>query len=80
MHSIAVSPDHQGRGIGQQLLELAITRARARKCSRIHLEADARNKTLISWYQSHGYTPIATLPDYYAPNWPALRLRLPIAG
>jgi ribosomal protein S18 acetylase RimI-like enzyme len=78
MHSIAVSPSHQGRGIGRKLLDKAVSRARARACSRIHLEADANNKPLLTWYQSHGYTPVATLPDYYAPNWPALRLSLPL--
>ena len=38
------------------------------------LEADARNTSLLSWYQNHGYKITKHLPDYYAPKWNGLRL------
>lgn len=74
IHSIAVLPSAQGKGIGHCLLNHAESRARSRGCSRMSLEADARNRKLINWYLKYGYKISKPLPDYYAPSWHALRL------
>lgn len=74
IHSIAVSPDAQGRGIGNRLIQKAHTRAHQKGCSRMSLEADSRNRSLIAWYQHRGYKIKKTLPHYYAPNWHGTRL------
>ena len=76
IHSIAVAPSAQGRGIGKRLLQKAHSRARSRGCSRMSLEADARNQSLLTWYQHNGYKVSKALQDYYAPAWPGLRLSL----
>lgn len=75
LYSIAVSPEARGQGLGRQFLDLSVKRARRKKCIRIHLEVDSRNKKLIDWYLANGYQKAADLPDYYAPGWNALRLR-----
>lgn len=76
IYSVAVDPAAQGKGIGRQLMEKALTRALKKGCSRIHLEVDARNKILIEWYQRYGYRPVKTLEHYYAKDWHGLRLAL----
>jgi len=79
IYSIAVDPAHQGKGIGQKLLELAESKARDKGCVRMQLEVDAGNKNLIQWYRKNGYHPMKTLHDYYGRNWHAARLILNLA-
>lgn len=74
IHSIAVAPQAQGKGLGRKLLRLAQSRSREWGCSRLSLEADSRNGQLLIWYQKHGYRPTRRLPHYYARNWHGVRL------
>jgi ribosomal protein S18 acetylase RimI-like enzyme len=76
IHSIAVSPIAQGKGLGKRLLAFAHSRAVEHGCSRMSLEADARNGQLLIWYQKSGYKPGKRLPHYYAKNWHGVRLSL----
>jgi ribosomal protein S18 acetylase RimI-like enzyme len=75
VHSIAVASAARGRGLGRQLMDLAHRRARARGCTRMSLEADARNATLLAWYEALGYRRIKRLRGYYAPKWDGFRLQ-----
>ena len=80
IHSIAVLPTQQGGGMGRALMEHAHRRARQRGCRRMHLEADARNRRLISWYRNFNYTIIRDLPDYYAAGWNGVRMEADLTG
>jgi len=74
VHSIAVDTAARGQGLGQRLMKKAHDRARERGCSRMSLEADARNGKLLAWYESLGYRRTTLLRNYYAPGWPGYRL------
>lgn len=75
IHSIAVSKAAQGKGLGQQLMDLAHTRARKKGCRRMSLEADARNAKLLAWYEQLGYRRVMRIADYYATGWDGFRLQ-----
>lgn len=74
IHSIAVRPGLQGRGIGAALLRHAEERAGVHRVDHIHLEAMAANEVLVNWYQHHGYIKLKRLPGYYAPGIDAWRM------
>jgi glutathione synthase/RimK-type ligase-like ATP-grasp enzyme/ribosomal protein S18 acetylase RimI-like enzyme len=65
LFSIAVLPSFQGKGIGKQLLEYAITLARSRRISRISLEVRKSDNKLIKFYKQAGFKKTKQLPDYY---------------
>ena len=76
IYSLAVDKRMRGKGIGRHLLEHARRRAVARGCRTISLEADSRNRTLLSWYSANGYTPVKDIHDYYAEGWDAVRFHM----
>jgi ribosomal protein S18 acetylase RimI-like enzyme len=53
--SIAVTPAHQGRGLGRSLMAFAETRARALQRSEIRLFTNARMERNIAHYRRLGY-------------------------
>ena len=73
-----MDPPGQCRQDWEIILDLAKRRARARGASRMSLEADARNRDLIAWYQHHGYRIVRHLKDYYTRRWHAYRFELPL--
>jgi ribosomal protein S18 acetylase RimI-like enzyme len=52
---LTVSPFHQDKGIGKQLLHAATQFARFRGCNRIFMTVISVRKELIAWYERHGY-------------------------
>ncbi len=54
--SIATAPDVQGRGIGNAMLALAESRARAMGRTRMRLYTGEKLTGNIAWYVRHGYT------------------------
>jgi ribosomal protein S18 acetylase RimI-like enzyme len=78
--SIAVHPDFRGQGLGDRLLARAVKRARERKASRMVLEVDAKNSSLVDWYARHGFTPVRKLPGYYGSRSPGLRMECDLEG
>jgi len=74
IYSIAVLPEFQGRGIGRRLVAYTLQLAEKSGHRAVSLEADAANHLLIRWYRQLGFTPRETLPGYYTPTRPALRL------
>jgi [ribosomal protein S18]-alanine N-acetyltransferase len=63
---IAVAPDAQGQGLGQQLLEALHTILAAGGITRIFLDVAEDNVTALSLYRRTGYLPIGRRKDYYA--------------
>lgn len=78
LYSIAVHPDHAGRGAGTLLLATAEDAARAAGCRALRLEVRARDAFAVGWYTRAGYRPVADLPRYYADGAPARRLAKPL--
>ena len=67
---IAVKPEKQGSGIGQQLLAEAERLIAAAGGTRIYIETSHRPDYLATrgFYERCGYTLAAVLEDYYAPG------------
>ncbi len=74
--SIAVIPQYQGKGIGNQLLEYILNFARSRKIIRISLEALKSDEKLIRFYTKAGFSITDELPDYYKNGEHGLRMVL----
>lgn len=52
---LAVSPDHQRKGYGRQLMEEAERLLRAEGCPKINLQVRTTNTAVLAFYQSLGY-------------------------
>jgi ribosomal-protein-alanine N-acetyltransferase len=75
VYDVATHPDLRGRGLGLLLMRHAETLARKAGCRDISLEADAKDRRLVSWYEEQGYAVAGRLPDFYAAGRPAVRMR-----
>ncbi len=53
---MAVAPHAQGKGIGRQLGEAAISRARAQGARRLYLESNTKLERAIALYRGLGFT------------------------
>ncbi|MGM0620544.1 MAG: GNAT family N-acetyltransferase [Bacteroidota bacterium] len=78
--SLAVFPEYQGKGIGQQLLEHCISIGRARNINRISLEVRKSDRKLIGMYEKTGFEIAAELPNYYKKGEHGLRMELKLNG
>lgn len=63
--SIAVHPDYQRKGYGQQLLAHAIVYAEAHEFERIDLEVRASSDAAISLYRRVGFEEVGRRKHYY---------------
>ena len=61
--SLAVDPDWQGRGIGEQLLEAALQRLRELGRTRVRLEVRPENQAALRLYQKLGFTAVGEFTD-----------------
>ncbi|WP_165821317.1 GNAT family N-acetyltransferase [Nocardioides gansuensis] len=55
IENVAVAPDHQGRGLGRQLITFAEATAVRRGLRTARLFTHERMTTNITWYERHGY-------------------------
>lgn len=78
LYSVAVCRESRGAGLGRLLVADAFREARERGLSRVTLEADQTDATLVRWYESQGFVVTAQLPSYYAPGRPAVRMSCPV--
>ena len=53
---LAVRPDLQGSGLGRELMEFAENRLRELAAPKINLQVRARNRGVIAFYESLGYS------------------------
>ena len=65
LYQIAVSPDQQGRGLAQQLLNALIAELRRESIARVMLEVRASNLRAIDLYTRFGFTVDGRRKDYY---------------
>ena len=63
--SVAVHPEHRGRGIGRELMVFAEARAQARDRTRIRLEVRKANAAARRLYERLDYRSSRILRDYY---------------
>ena len=64
---LAVTPDHQGRGVGRLLLDEFVERARGAGASRVHLEVRDGNPA-VEMYRRAGFAPAGRRERYYRGN------------
>jgi ribosomal-protein-alanine N-acetyltransferase len=65
VHTLAVDPAHQGRGIGRALLRALLTHAVG---ATVFLEVRTDNEPAIALYRSEGFAVIGTRRRYYSPS------------
>jgi len=70
LYWIAVAPDAQGQGIGQQLMKLAEGAVERRGGGGLYIETSSRAVYARTrrFYRDAGYRRVARLPDFYAPG------------
>lgn len=62
LEDLIVHPDCRGRGIGRQLLEEALRRARSAGCRRITLLTDRTNLPAMRFYEGSGFVRSEMVP------------------
>jgi ribosomal protein S18 acetylase RimI-like enzyme len=65
VYGFVIHPDHQGRGIGRDVLHRLCLRARAGGAKSVNLEVATDNDRALNLYTSLGFTQVTT-EDYYA--------------
>ncbi|MGG5753419.1 ribosomal protein S18-alanine N-acetyltransferase [Zafaria sp. Z1313] len=79
VQTIAVVPEHEGRGIGSALLAGLVAEARARGAGDVLLEVRADNPRAQELYTRFGFEHIHTRRGYYPGGTDALIMRLTLA-
>jgi ribosomal protein S18 acetylase RimI-like enzyme len=75
LYSLAVAPEHEGRGIGPLLVKACEDAARAHDRCQLRLEVHERNARAITLYRKQGYAQFARRCGYYKDFGDALRFR-----
>jgi ribosomal-protein-alanine N-acetyltransferase len=73
--TIDVLPTARGAGVGSSLLRDAEERLRTAHCHTVILETAVDNQTALSFYKTHQYTVVKTIPRYYSNGVDALVLK-----
>jgi ribosomal-protein-alanine N-acetyltransferase len=76
IRNLAVHPDERRRGVGRQLVDAVIDRARSRGARAVFLEVRATNGGATDLYLSVGFTPTGTRRDYYGRGEHAITMAL----
>lgn len=72
--SLAVSPAHQGKGLGEQLFRHIERYCRENAIPRLNLEIKETNYPLLKRYHGYGYKCFEIEPGFYADGWGAIRM------
>lgn len=75
IQTLSVAKEHQGKGLGQALLEDLEAQARKRKAEAIFLEVRVDNAEAKGLYVKNGYEELGRRDNYYAPGIDALIMR-----
>ena len=65
LHNICVHPDHQGKGLGKQLLLHFIDAAKTLGAVQLWLEVRESNQSAIALYEQQGFCVAGTRRNYY---------------
>lgn len=76
VQTIAVVPEHEGKGIGSALLTELIRESRRRRAEDVLLEVRADNPRAQQLYRRFGFEQIHVRPRYYRDGVDALIMRL----
>ncbi len=80
IQTIAVAPDHQGRGIGTALLVALVAEADRREATSLMLEVRADNQPALNLYARNGFEQLAVRRDYYGRGQDAVVMRRRLTG
>ena len=72
--SLAVSPAHQGKGLGDQLFKHVEQYCRDNAIPRLNLEIKETNYPLLKRYHGYGYKCFEVEAGFYADGWGAIRM------
>lgn len=72
--SLAVSPAHQGKGLGEKLFRHVEHYCRDNGVARLNLEIKETNYALLKRYHGYGYKCFEVEPGFYADGWGAIRM------
>jgi ribosomal protein S18 acetylase RimI-like enzyme len=64
IYGCVIHPDHQGHGIGRDVLHRLCRTARAHGATTVHLEVATDNDRALNLYTRLGFLPVTT-EDYY---------------
>jgi ribosomal-protein-alanine N-acetyltransferase len=73
--SLAVSPAHQGKGLGEQLFRHVERYCHDNAIPRLNLEIKETNYALLKRYHGWGYRCFEIEPGFYADGWGAIRMQ-----
>ncbi|MFR9732241.1 ribosomal protein S18-alanine N-acetyltransferase [Saccharopolyspora sp. MS10] len=80
VHTMAVDPAHQGRGVGRALLRGLLARADEHRATTF-LEVRTDNEPALALYRAHGFEVVGLRKRYYQPSGAdAHTMRRPAAG
>ncbi len=65
---IGIFPEYRGKGYGKELLKYAEDYSREFGAYCMYMATYARSRETIAFYGSHGFVPVATLPDVHGPG------------
>lgn len=63
--NISIAAEHQGKGLGSELLESMMALARELRMQRMLLEVRPSNAAALGLYRKHGFTEIGQRRGYY---------------
>lgn len=63
--TVAVAPEHQGRGFGNQLMAGAVHIARQEGARHLSLEVAVHNERAQGLYRTFGFVPVGVRKNYY---------------
>jgi len=72
--SLAVSPAHQGKGLGDHLFKHVEQYCRDNAIPRLNLEIKETNYPLLKRYHGYGYKCFEVEAGFYADGWGAIRM------
>ena len=75
LYSLAVDPQHRGRGLGSMLLAAAEQAAGGRGSCVIRLEVREDNAAAANLYRRHGYRKVKRISRFYEDGGAAFRLQ-----
>lgn len=66
INNVAIQPDYQGKGYGEQAMRYVIERLRERQARLVTLEVRTSNRPAIALYRKLGFNILGIRKDYYS--------------